>query len=108
MSWSGQIDETLGISKKQLADFDEFCAISHPEDREILMNTIRQCLVQDKTLDIEYRVSWPDKSIHWIHLLGELINDESGSPVRMSGVLSDVTAQKKLRLAPRRKIKQVA
>jgi PAS domain S-box-containing protein len=44
MSWSGQIDETLGISKKQLADFDEFCAISHPEDREILMNTIRQYL----------------------------------------------------------------
>jgi PAS domain S-box-containing protein len=100
ITWSGQINEKLGFSGKLAADFDDFSAIAHPEDREVLLAAFRQCLVQDESLDIEYRVVWPDKSVHWIHLIGELINDEAGSPVRMAGVLFDITAQKQLRVAP--------
>jgi PAS domain S-box-containing protein len=108
MSWSGQIDEKLGVSKKELADFDDFCAITHPEDRQSLVSSFRQCLVENQALDIEYRVLWPDQSIRWIHLMGELINDESGSPLRIAGVLSDVTDRKHLRLASRRVANQVS
>lgn len=100
ITWSGHINEKPGFSGKLAADFDDFSAIAHPEDRENLLAAFRQCLVQDESLDIEYRVVWPDKSVHWIHLVGELINDEAGSPVRMAGVLFDITAQKQLRVAP--------
>ena len=57
---------------------------------------------------MEYRVLWPDRSVHWIHLMGELISDDSGSPVRMAGVLSEVTSRKKLRVAPLREANQVS
>ena len=108
MSFSGRIEEKLGSNKKHLADFSDFCNATHPEDHESLLNTFRQCLVKDETLDMEYRVLWPDRSVHWIHLMGELISDDSGSPVRMAGVLSDVTAQKKLRMAPLREANQMS
>ncbi len=74
--------------------------MAHPEDLENLLAVFRQCLVNDESLDIEYRVVWPDKSIHWIHLKGELINDDIGNPVRMAGVLADISDQKYIRAVP--------
>jgi PAS domain S-box-containing protein len=108
MSWSGDVDEKLGTRQEGLETFENFCEITHPEDRQELMNTFRHCLVESRMLDIEYRVLWPDKSIHWIHLIGEVINDASGSPLRVAGVLSDVTAQKQLHLAPQRVANQIS
>ncbi len=99
ITWSGHINEQLGLSEKLATDFDDFSEIAHPEDREALLTAFRSCLVKDESLNIEYRVLWPDKSIHWVQLVGELINDESGNPVRMAGVLFDITAQKQLRIA---------
>jgi hypothetical protein len=43
---------------------------------------------------------WPDKSIHWIRLTGELVDDMNGCPIRMVGVLNDISDQKQLRVAP--------
>lgn len=105
ITWSGLLDEELGLGKEPPVDFDEFTAMAHPEDREDLLAAFRQCLVNDETLDVEYRVVWPDKSIHWIHLKGELINDKIGSPVRMAGVLSDISDQKHIRVAPLLEVK---
>ena len=99
IAWSGDVHEKLGLEEKLAINFDDFCATTHPEDHELLQSAFRQCLVQDKSLDIEYRIVWPDKSIHWIHLAGDLINDEIGGPVRMVGALSDVSEQKQLRVA---------
>jgi PAS domain S-box-containing protein len=98
--WTGQLDEDLGLGKAPPLDFDEFSAAAHPEDRENLLTAFRQCLVEDVALDIEYRVVWPDMSIHWVHLTGELINDETGSPVRMVGALSDISTEKRIHIAP--------
>ncbi len=100
ITWFGKVIEKLGLDRKQLTNFDDFSRIVHPEDNEALQAAFRHCLVADEALDHEYRVVWPDKSVHWIHLAGELINDEIGSPVRMTGALSDITAQKQLRAAP--------
>ncbi len=100
ITWFGNLNEKLGLDRKQLTNFDDFSRIVHPEDNEALQSAFRQSLVEDVALDHEYRVVWPDKSVHWVHLAGELINDEIGSPVRMAGVLTDITAQKKLRAAP--------
>jgi PAS domain S-box-containing protein len=100
ITWTGQLDEKLGLGKTPPVDFEEFSATAHPEDRENLLTAFRQCLVEDAALDIEYRVVWQDKSIHWVHLTGELINDEIGSPVRMVGALSDISGQKQLYIAP--------
>jgi PAS domain-containing protein len=61
--------------------------------------------VNDEALDLELKIQWADNSNHWIHLTGELISDEYGSPLRMVGALTDVTTQKQLRVAPSRHAK---
>jgi len=108
MSWSGQTDEQLGFSAAQITDFDDLSSITHPSDRDDLMTAFRQCLVQDEALDIEFRIRWADKSIHWIHMVGESVKDDSGSPIRMVGSLSDITDQKQIRVASSRPAKQAS
>ena len=40
---------------------------------------------------VEFRVQWPDGSIHWLATNGRMFFDERGKPYRMVGFTSDVT-----------------
>jgi PAS domain S-box-containing protein len=42
----------------------------------------------------EYRVVWPDGSLHWLSTNGRMFFDDAGEPVRMVGFTSDVTRRK--------------
>lgn len=48
------------------------------------------------TLAFEARVCWPDDSVHWISVLGRTYYDSKGRPVRMAGVVADVTEQHRI------------
>jgi signal transduction histidine kinase len=43
----------------------------------------------------EWRVVWPDKSVHWILGRWQVLRNESGEPLRMAGVNIDVTERKR-------------
>ena len=43
----------------------------------------------------EWRVVWPDGSVHWIAGRWQVLMDESGEPLRMVGVNADVTERKR-------------
>jgi PAS domain S-box-containing protein len=42
----------------------------------------------------EYRVVWPDGSLHWLSTNGQMFFDDAGEPLRMVGFTSDVTRRK--------------
>jgi PAS domain S-box-containing protein len=42
----------------------------------------------------EYRVVWPDGSLHWLSTNGRMFFDEEGRPLRMVGFTSNVTRRK--------------
>jgi PAS domain S-box-containing protein len=42
----------------------------------------------------EYRVVWPDGSLHWLSTNGQMFFDDAGDPLRMVGFTSDVTRRK--------------
>ncbi|HUS12746.1 MAG TPA: PAS domain-containing protein [Pyrinomonadaceae bacterium] len=42
----------------------------------------------------EYRVVWPDGSLHWLSTNGRMFFDDAGEPLRMVGFTSDVTGRK--------------
>ena len=43
---------------------------------------------------VEFRVMWPDGSLHWLATNGQMFFDERGEPFRMVGFTSDVTPRK--------------
>jgi PAS domain S-box-containing protein len=46
-------------------------------------------------LSHENRINWPDGSIHWISAHGRFQYDDNGRPIRVVGVVSDITDRKR-------------
>jgi hypothetical protein len=75
---------------------EAFIATVHPDDalrvRELFAEAVRDHI--EPRLD--YRVIWPDGSIHWITGVGRTFYDEAGVPLRAAGICLDITGQKRL------------
>jgi PAS domain S-box-containing protein len=66
----------------------------HPDDRPKLDAQTEAAIRTGQPNDVEYRVIWPDDSIHWVRGRGQVTFDANGKPLRMSGTLMDVTDRK--------------
>ena len=81
--------------------FEELSKRTHPEDRERVQASIKDALERTHAWDTEYRVLWPDGSVHWLHSKGAVFLDASGRPVRSTGVILDITEGKRAEAALR-------
>ncbi|MDH5610034.1 MAG: PAS domain S-box protein [Cyclobacteriaceae bacterium] len=82
----------------------------HPEDLESGHSQIQLALEGKKKFDTEFRVVWPDQSVHFIKGIGTVFRDEDGRAIRMLGTNWDITSRKLTELAlieQERKYKQV-
>ena len=75
---------------------EEFLANVHSQDRSSLQKTMDGGLQRSGDLELEYRLVHPDGSIHWVLSRGHTYFDESGKPVRRTGVGVDMTGQRQL------------
>ncbi len=66
----------------------------HPDDRQIVQNAIELATGENPLERVTYRVVWPDGGIHWIEAVGRAFRDESGKPVHVTGVCTDITERK--------------
>lgn len=62
-----------------------------PEDRDW---NLRDALLQHKEYHGEYRVEWPDGSLHWIAISGQGQYSQRGRPFAVVGVTLDITERK--------------
>ncbi|KWT13229.1 PAS domain-containing hybrid sensor histidine kinase/response regulator [Pseudomonas amygdali] len=72
-------------------------ALTHivEEDRHILTDAFERARTVG-SLSCEFRVRWPDGSIHWVSPLGRTEFSEGGIPLRVSGVVADITVRKQM------------
>ena len=74
---------------------DAFLAAVHPDDRR----RVREGIVSNhghSESRFDYRVTWPDGSIHWIEGTGQTFYADTGRPIRAAGVAIETTVQKQL------------
>lgn len=66
-----------------------------PEDLPKFDEGFQQGLITGE-VQFEARVTWPDQSIHWINVLGRVYYDEQHQPVRLAGVVMDISERKQI------------
>jgi PAS domain S-box-containing protein len=66
----------------------------HPEDIERVEQAVTAALANHTDFEAEYRVIHPDGSIRWLVGRGRGIYSEAGEPVRMLGVILDISEQR--------------
>ena len=64
-----------------------------PEHLAVVQHAFADAL-RTGTFSLECQVRWPDSSLHWIGAEGRLERDARGEPVRMLGIVKDVTDRK--------------
>ncbi len=74
----------------------------HPEDRARVLEAFEAARAHGGVYDPEYRiVRAGDGRVVWIGVNGRVLADDHGQPVRMLGVMSDITDRKRAELALR-------
>jgi PAS domain S-box-containing protein len=95
LEWSDAIFEQHGLEIGGTAPgFDAYLDMIHPDDRATFRDAIGAALEGGDGFSLEFRVIWPDGSVHWTHGAGRLVRDASGRPVRMLGTGQDITARR--------------
>jgi PAS domain-containing protein len=69
-------------------------AVVHPDDRPRVVARLERCARDGAAFDAEFRVVWPDGSIHWLDQKAKAFPGEGGTPVYVTGACADVTARK--------------
>lgn len=93
--WTASGATLLGLSHAEVRQpFAAFLDAVHPEDREYVVSSIQQAAAQLGTYSLEYRVAWPDHSIHWVAARARVQGDEKKQPIRTIGVIWDITQRK--------------
>ncbi|MGH9369746.1 MAG: ATP-binding protein [Thermoanaerobaculia bacterium] len=64
-----------------------------PEDRELVKGRFQEAFASGR-FDMECRILWPDRSVHWIAAQGRVYRNDKQDPVRMMGVVTEVTERK--------------
>jgi PAS domain S-box-containing protein len=67
----------------------------HPDDRERSKSAIALALKNKKAYEIEYRVLWPDDSVHWLLAKGRAYFDRTGQAIRFEGTVQNIDARKR-------------
>ncbi|HEY9853100.1 MAG TPA: response regulator [Leptolyngbyaceae cyanobacterium] len=95
VAYSVNTEINFGFSPGSLDDsYDSFFANVHPEDLHLLTQAISRALEQGADCDLEFRVIWPDRSVHWVANKGHVYYDDNNQPVRMLGITMDITERK--------------
>jgi PAS domain S-box-containing protein len=96
--WSDNMYLLFGIPAETPMDFEKFLAILHPDDREATSRAVSKSIQEGLDFECEYRIIWPDQSIHWAVGVGRAYKDEHGQAVRMEGIVRNIEHRKKLEL----------
>jgi diguanylate cyclase (GGDEF)-like protein/PAS domain S-box-containing protein len=96
--WTGSevLDALFGIDRKTDHTIELWTELIHPADRAMMVAYFENDIIrQRKAFDKEYRIlRGKDKQERWLHGMGKLEFDESGTPLRMRGIIKDITTHK--------------
>nr|QQZ52100.1 PAS domain-containing protein [Phenylobacterium glaciei] len=71
--------------------YPNFLACVHPDDRQMLETALQRAIEGVEPYDIDHRIVRPSGEVRILHAIGEVEFAPDGSPLRMLGVVSDVT-----------------
>ncbi|MEH2066817.1 MAG: PAS domain S-box protein [Nostoc sp.] len=92
--WSANMGLLYGLSRgSPCPPFEEYLNLIHSEDREFVVASIIG-IFEEGIGTVEYRVIWPDGSIHWLNCTCQVYYNEFGKPIRMLGTNTDITERK--------------
>jgi PAS domain S-box-containing protein len=94
-TWTAEMESMYGLPPGSFGQTrTAFENLVHPDDRAGVIELVDCALKSGQPTEGEWRVIWPDGSLHWIAGRWQALVDESGEFYRVVGVNIDVTERK--------------
>ncbi|MBT3390869.1 MAG: PAS domain S-box protein [Chloroflexi bacterium] len=68
--------------------------IIHPEELSLFLTERELSLREKQEVQAFHRITWPDGSIRYVHIVAEISRDEQGTATHIAGIIQDITEQK--------------
>lgn len=93
---SEQFLRLYGVQEsRERLDLDEWLSRVHQDDREREIIQVYPGKDAHEPIDRQYRVAWPDGSVHWLHSKAVAVFDYQNRPTHLIGVDFDITERKR-------------
>src|SRR5690606_30994209 len=90
--WSDEIFSLFGLPIDAFgASYSAFLERVHPDDRARVEEAVRLAVEEGADYALDHRIVRPDGEIRFVHEYGEVERDQAGAPLRMRGIVQDVT-----------------
>jgi PAS domain S-box-containing protein len=99
ISWSAKFRTLFGLTSDDKLTYQVARDLVHPDDRQRNDKSVKNTLELGVPYNMEYRVVWPDTSVHWIAAKGDARRSPEGVPVEMQGIVMDITERKQAEAA---------
>ncbi|MBL8305980.1 MAG: PAS domain-containing protein, partial [Rubrivivax sp.] len=96
LNWSDGVFELFG-SAPFAVTLEQFKQLIHPDDVEMVKRRFDEAAASGQPFYAELRVPQPDGSLRWAADYGSFEYDADGRPVRVIGLVQDITEQRRLR-----------
>jgi len=102
LHWDARTQEIFGRPfDDQPVPFAVLQQAIHPDDLSYVQQQMQQAIEQRQPFELEHRIVQPDGAVRTVAAQGKVLYDPQGQPLRLAGILRDVThrrlAQEQLR-----------
>jgi PAS domain S-box-containing protein len=94
LTWSERCNEFFGFPPGYLITYGAFLQSIHEEDRQRIDQAVTKSIQEKTEYFAEMRVVLPDGQVCWLMAKGRGFYDDHGKPIRMHGIVMDITASK--------------
>lgn len=96
LDWSDQVFRIYGLDPaRDMPSLDIVTKTVAPEYAEAFTRALQEAVENDAPFDGDYAIILPDGSRRYTHTSGEIIRDEQGKPLKMFGIIQDISERKR-------------
>jgi two-component system cell cycle sensor histidine kinase/response regulator CckA len=97
LQWSEILEAQHGLQPGTFGGtFEAFVERIHPDDRELVLETVGKAMKAGTDFSVHHRTVWPDGTVRWLSGAGRIHLGEHREPVRGVGISLDVTERRTL------------
>lgn len=97
LAWSDEIYRVFGFEPQEFEPtYEAFLNTIHPDDREMVSDAVNLAVENYDEYNIFHRIILPDGQQKVVHEIGHAAYDADNTPLRMIGIVHDITHIKKM------------
>jgi diguanylate cyclase (GGDEF)-like protein len=99
LNWDSVMYKLYCLDESEFGDlYEAWVSRVHIDDRVHIKSEIQAALRHEREYCPEFRILWPDNSVHYIKAVSKTTFDIKGKAIRMVGVNYDITEQKNIQM----------